>query len=328
MVIKLDLKDRKILYLLSQNAQIKTSELAALVGLNKNSISYRIKRLIEKDVIAKFQPVLNYKVLGLYTHDIFIKLRATAKDEEEIKKYFKEHPSVLWAISLFGKWDIFVQIVAPDLDAFERVLKDIIVFIGDRLDDYEIRVMVDRLKITRYIPDVEKVKYFFKRPEIDYSKRLKLDELDKKILTYLNEVNGLAQHAEVARAVKTSMETVRNRTRALFRDGVILNYLPLIDYDIFGLLRYFVTIKMRNINPTKEKEIIDYALNKDCINLLFKPTGMLELYFFATVKQPKDLEKLIKEFKLNFFDNILDINYAIRAEELALNFFPKVMQTI
>ena len=47
-MIKLDLKDRKILYNLDINSRQTFKELARKVGLSKDSVKYRIDKLVEK----------------------------------------------------------------------------------------------------------------------------------------------------------------------------------------------------------------------------------------------------------------------------------------
>ena len=112
MSYKLDLKDKKILFILLQNSTIPTNKLAKLVGLSKNSVIYRIKKMREARIIERFHPVLSQRALGMYTHDIFLKYRASETEEKKIREYVKKHPNVVWATTLFGKWDLFVQIVS------------------------------------------------------------------------------------------------------------------------------------------------------------------------------------------------------------------------
>jgi DNA-binding Lrp family transcriptional regulator len=53
-MLKIDLKDRKILYQLDINSRQSYSQIAKKVGLSKTVLVYRINRLKEKGVIRKF----------------------------------------------------------------------------------------------------------------------------------------------------------------------------------------------------------------------------------------------------------------------------------
>ena len=52
-MIKIDLKDRKILNQLDINSRQSLSQIGKKVGLPKNVVAYRIKRLEEKKIIIE-----------------------------------------------------------------------------------------------------------------------------------------------------------------------------------------------------------------------------------------------------------------------------------
>ncbi len=59
---KLDLKDRKILYELDINSRQSFSQLGKRVGLHKDVVAYRVKKLQEKGIIKNFiTEINNYK---------------------------------------------------------------------------------------------------------------------------------------------------------------------------------------------------------------------------------------------------------------------------
>ena len=62
--IKLDLKDKKLLYELDMHARQPNSQLAKKVGLSKQAVQYRISRLQEKGIIKGFYPVINVPKLS------------------------------------------------------------------------------------------------------------------------------------------------------------------------------------------------------------------------------------------------------------------------
>jgi len=52
-MVNIDLKDRKILYELDLNARQSLNEIGKKVGLNKDSVAYRIKRMEDEGIIKK-----------------------------------------------------------------------------------------------------------------------------------------------------------------------------------------------------------------------------------------------------------------------------------
>ena len=63
MNIKLDKKDRKILYQLDLNSRATLSDLTKKVGLSKQVVDYRIKNLLKNKVIKQFYIIVNFTKL-------------------------------------------------------------------------------------------------------------------------------------------------------------------------------------------------------------------------------------------------------------------------
>jgi len=322
---KLDLKDKKIIYLLFENSRLTASEIAKYVGLSKNAVTYRIERLLKNGIIWKFFPILDYEKLGIDSYDLFIKLKATKEQEEKIKLYFKSHPSVVWATSLFGKFDLFVQLLAKSPQDFEKVLDEIILELGDKLDSYEAKLLVRRLKINHQIFDF-KFDYKFVPAKPDYSKRYVLDKLDKKILAFLNEKDAIAPYSVISNAVGASLETTRNRMKKLLEEGVIVRYFPFVVYPKVGLISYLVFVNFRHLTNEMEKHVADYISSIKDVHLAFKTVGKPEMYFWVVSDHPSKVEEIMKSLKNKFFNVITDMEPVLTTEEITLNFFPKAVE--
>ena len=61
--MKLDLKDKKILYELDLNSRATLNEIAKKVGLSKQVVDYRLKNLIKNNVINRFYTAINFSKL-------------------------------------------------------------------------------------------------------------------------------------------------------------------------------------------------------------------------------------------------------------------------
>ena len=61
-MVKIDLKDRKILYYLDLNSRQSFAEIGKKVGLSKNAITYRIKRLEKEGLINNYYTAINFKI--------------------------------------------------------------------------------------------------------------------------------------------------------------------------------------------------------------------------------------------------------------------------
>src|SRR3989344_6493362 len=111
MTENLDLKDKKLLWALSQDARLSRSQLAKQLGLSKNAVTYRIERLQREGIIEKFIAIINIGALRLDTFCLLLKFNEDIYGNPDILTYFKEQPFINWAVVLSGDWDFFVEFV-------------------------------------------------------------------------------------------------------------------------------------------------------------------------------------------------------------------------
>ena len=72
--MKLDIKDKKILYELDKNAKISASDVAKIVLLSKDAVGYRIKNLEDKGIIRGYRAVVDLTKLGYSLFRVYLKL--------------------------------------------------------------------------------------------------------------------------------------------------------------------------------------------------------------------------------------------------------------
>ena len=91
-MVNLDLKDRKILYQLDLNCRQSNTQIGRQVGLSKEVVNYRIKRMQDLGVINNFWTAINSLKLGYYAFRIYINFLDVDPDKKnEIIQYFKNY---------------------------------------------------------------------------------------------------------------------------------------------------------------------------------------------------------------------------------------------
>ena len=75
--VKLDQKDKKLLYELDFHSRDPYSKLSKRVNLSKQGVEYKINNLIKKGVIKGFYPVINVPKLGFIYCMLFLTLQNT-----------------------------------------------------------------------------------------------------------------------------------------------------------------------------------------------------------------------------------------------------------
>ncbi|MCK5031014.1 MAG: AsnC family transcriptional regulator, partial [Thermoplasmatales archaeon] len=116
---KIDLKDRKILYELDYDSRQSLSQIGKKVGLHKNVVIYRIKRLVEKGIIMDFYTVIDSFKLGYNSVRFYLDYRhITPEIRKEIVDYFVKNRHTWWVGSFEGSYDLAVLMWVKELHDF------------------------------------------------------------------------------------------------------------------------------------------------------------------------------------------------------------------
>ncbi|WP_029533977.1 Lrp/AsnC family transcriptional regulator [Pseudomonas asplenii] len=122
--MKLDAYDRKILAALQRDGRLSNVELADEIGLSASPCLRRVRMLEEAGVIRGYQVNLDRDEVGLgLTVFVGVKVeRHHEADAEAFRLAVTALPQVISAFLVSGESDFLLQVVVPDLRAYERFL--------------------------------------------------------------------------------------------------------------------------------------------------------------------------------------------------------------
>ncbi len=122
--LKLDAYDRKILTALQRDGRLSNVELADEIGLSASPCLRRVRMLEEAGVIRGYQVNLDRDEVGLgLTVFVGVKVeRHHEADAEAFRLAVTALPQVISAFLVSGESDFLLQVVVPDLRAYERFL--------------------------------------------------------------------------------------------------------------------------------------------------------------------------------------------------------------
>ncbi|MFC3942374.1 Lrp/AsnC family transcriptional regulator [Pseudomonas gingeri NCPPB 3146 = LMG 5327] len=122
--MKLDAYDRKILAALQRDGRLSNVELADQIGLSASPCLRRVRMLEEAGVIRGYQVNLDRDEVGLgLTVFVGVKVeRHHEADAEAFRLAVTALPQVISAFLVSGESDFLLQVVVPDLRAYERFL--------------------------------------------------------------------------------------------------------------------------------------------------------------------------------------------------------------
>jgi Lrp/AsnC family leucine-responsive transcriptional regulator len=120
----LDRFDRRILETLQANGRLPNIDLAAEIGLSPSPCSRRVRLLEESGVIKDYSAVLDRELVGLgLTVFVGVKVeRHREKEAEAFREAVSVLPEVIMAHLVSGESDFLLQVVVPDLRAYEDFL--------------------------------------------------------------------------------------------------------------------------------------------------------------------------------------------------------------
>ncbi len=144
----LDEKDKKIIEALYKNGRTPVSEISRKTGIRRDIIVYRLKKLLERDVISLIMPILNPPKLG-YPNITSINMSIQnfdKKTEEEFIGFVKGHPNIIYFALLSGRWDYNIVVASRNPEHFNNTMKEIRCKFSNFIKDYDVSTIIKEPK--------------------------------------------------------------------------------------------------------------------------------------------------------------------------------------
>jgi len=258
-MLKLDLKDRKILTILDINARTPLSKIASEVGLSKQVVDYRIKRLIEKGVITGFTIRCDLTKLGYSTFGVYLRLRnLTEQREKEIIDIIVKHPFTKWMVVCEGRWEMAFVLAAKNMLEFESRLEDVLAAIGDNVEKYETASLFN---INEFYLNLQETKEpSLTKPVLnEFAAEKEQEKIDSTDISILDELqsNSRTNPVAIAAKLKISTDIVRYRIKSLINKKIIRAFHTQINFAALGYSWYQLILELRGCSGTYEKELLN-----------------------------------------------------------------------
>ena len=106
----IDETDYKILKTMLKNARMKTIDIAREIKTTEMVVRYRLKKLIENEIIIGFKPFLNVHKLGYIYFKLHLTLQnLTPEKKKSIVQYIHQHPNTVHMTELVGGADFLAD---------------------------------------------------------------------------------------------------------------------------------------------------------------------------------------------------------------------------
>jgi len=122
-----------------------------------------------------------------------------------------------------------------------------------------------------------------------------IDKLDRKVLYELDN-NARQPISRIAKKLGTSKQVIKYRINRLLKMGIIKSFYTVIDHSKLGHFSFRVYIKLRNISPEKQQEMIDYLKSQKDIWWFVTVDGDWDIDFVILVKDIFDYYPIWENF--------------------------------
>lgn len=149
---KLDEKDKAILLVIANNANMPIVEIAGKTKLSIDIVKYRMKKMQETGVVNTFRAIYDTSKLGFYHYVILLKTRKITKaGEEMLNSWAKTHHSVMYITKRIGNWDYELNVALTSIDDFSTFIAEMKKQLSEMLESYDTIINTKIIKLN-YFP--------------------------------------------------------------------------------------------------------------------------------------------------------------------------------
>ena len=327
MDINLDLKDRKILYQLDIDCRQSDSEIGKKVGLSKQTVAYRIKRLFKEWHITRFATVIDTYKLGFSKYKLFISLENANREKiREIIDFLKQRKKTEWIATCSGKWDIIVGYIVKDVYEFEEAVKELDEkfshFISSRETAFSLGV--PHWRKDYLLEHKERCPAVFQGGKKD---DFKIDKIDEEIIKILVN-NARMQITDISKRLNLTPRIVDYRIKNLKRNKIILISRIFLNLNKISWIYCKAILKFKNLTSERYNHFFSYCSHLKNLTYAINAIGAWDIELDFEIKDFNAFHNIMLDIRDRFYDMIKNYDYVIIINEDKLDYYPGCYQQI
>ena len=321
---KFDLKDRKILYHLDLDSRQSLRSLGKKVGLSKDVVTSRVKKLQEKGIIKNFYTVIDYSKLGYSSYRIYLVFQHTTPEiEKDMINYFVKNGLVFWVCKAQGPIDLEIAIWIKDIIEFDKFWEKTLQKYGHYFSKQIFSAYLNFCNFkSSYLLGEEII--INHSTNFDFTGLSKSEFVDKTDLGILKELsnNSRLSTSEISKNLDMSSQSISNRINNLVKRKIIVGYRINIDFLKLGYKFYKVDITLTDY--LKRNQLINIFKTNPYLFMLTKTAGYADLELDFIVEDVTQLLEIIDDVKKKIPDVIKSYNYFFQPEIHKISYFPDI----
>jgi len=323
-MVSLDVKDRKILYQLDIDSRQSFRSIGRKVGLSKDTIAARVKKLEEAEVITGYWTAIDSYKFGYTAYRYYLTLQnATPTLKKEILEYFAGYGNMWVVATATGIYDIVLVIWVKSLPKFFHYWDAANEKYGDHFVEKVFSVYLQASALpSSYLLGTE----YIKSDRETYEEKVggKTTQIDHEDYKLLSEIACDARLPIVylADRLDCSTQTVTNRLKKLIKTGVIQGFRTGIDVYKIGFKHFKVDMWLKE--PSKRKKIWDHLKYNPYVTYLNTSAGYADIEIELVIETIDALLLIIEDITKKFPRIIKKYTYFMAQEDMVYRCIPEM----
>lgn len=321
-MVKIDRKDKKILAALDMDARMPMTQLAKKVGLSRQVVEYRIKRMQKENIIFGALAIFDSVVVGYNWYRVTFRfLKINKEEKNKLINHLKKHKHISWLGEAGGNWDMVMNVVCKDNFAFNGIFEELIGLYGSSIRDYEILIYlsIHDLQRTYILSRKERTSFFH---EMKHDSKIKLDKLDFSIIKTLSK-DALKSNVDLAHQLNVTANTIKNRIDNLKKNKVLLGFRLFINPTALGYKSHMLFLEITRLDLKKEKELYSYLQTILQITFIVKHIGRWRFGMEIETKDEQEFQDIFVAIRARFSEIITDFESFPIFKDHTINYFPE-----
>lgn len=321
-MVKIDSKDREILYQLDLDSRQSFAKIGAKVGLSKTVVAYRVNKLIENRIIKTFYTVIDAFKLGYISFRIYLVYQyITQEKEKEIIDYFTSQKLTWWTISAEGRFDLALIMWVKDINDFYSFWDETLKRFRDYFMEQQFSVYIQQYSYRHsYLLDDVNKSDRTKFEIMGGGRQVNIDEVDFSLLRLIAP-SARMPAKEIAKRLHTTVAVVNYRIKKLIKAGVIQGFRADIDLTKLGYQFFKADIDLRDYR--QRGKIINYAKTHPHLVRIDKSVGISDLELEYHVRSLEQFHDIMKDLINKFPDVIKKYKYVYASKLHKMNYMPE-----
>ncbi len=323
---KLDLRDKKILAMLSEDSRMPLTAIARKVRMSRDTVDYRIKRLASSGIILGFAPQINLGFFGYSTYHIFMVIDTLNEARKNaLISALSGHPNTRSVMEYHDTWDLEWVLVARSLKEFDTILIEITKDFKDVINRKDKLAIIKGLKSIQ-LPGTlyRESQHSFRRTAKREKVKAAVDETDIELLRALSQNSRLSTY-EIAKVTGISPDAVGYRIKKMVAGGIIYGFTILTNLSALNYHLYTFCINVRTFDVHNEMRFREFITQNPNILRAVKVLGDWDLLIYITADSQESFHQTFKETQQNLREVISDYQTWAAYKEHVYNNFPKAV---